>query len=152
MSRLLAPSDTFPVSLTFAAINGQLIGLVPLFDSLAKTTADSIVAGAFGYALSGLQPQFAAQPPSATLSDLGQWLAAVCTQPPITRIGYCTAAKKLLTTTQSLVQTKVYAGARGSLTGLIDLTTANQKTGILPSLQATMIVADAGRISASLPD
>ena len=151
MNRLLAPIDTFPISLTFAATHGQLIALVPLFDSLAKTTPDPSLADAFRFARRGLQPQFVAQPLSSRLADLGQWLAGVCTQPPVARVGYCTAAKTTLTTAESLVQSTVYAGARGALTRLVNLTAENRRAGILSSLQATMIVADANRISASLP-
>lgn len=150
-SRLLAPDDTFPIAFAYAASSGRLVALVPLLDSLAKTARDDIVASVMREASAKLTPQFNAQTPAQATGDLGSWIGAICAHSTARQVRYCLEARTLVAITSTLIKLTGNAGARWTLTALIALTQNNQRRGAIGALQATMIIADAKRISAKLP-
>jgi hypothetical protein len=144
-ARLLAPADTFPMGLSFAATAGKLYSLVPLLDSLALTLTDSFDVGDLRSASKQLSPVYAQHSRTERIHDLQFWLSAVCTHPQAPLRQYCLAEARQLADAIKQVELRDSAAAANILRSFISETAAEAAHRTIPPLAAMLFVGSARR-------
>ncbi|MBW7933483.1 MAG: hypothetical protein H3C62_07700 [Gemmatimonadaceae bacterium] len=159
LQTLLAPDDTFPIAIADAAIAGNLFGLVPFLDSLARAPDLSPIAqGALQEAADTLRPQLTSIPAPQLLAEYEGLLAAICHNASGALQGYCessengieNSAKHLLASSAQHVQQGFTNQARQELEQVVARTVNAVSAGTLTAWQGIVIITGLQQVIARL--